>query len=67
MANDILKKPGRPKKLKEHSRSFTVSVRLTQEELRIVNEAVIRCKLRGKSDFARKSLLYCAQHDIRLT
>lgn len=67
MDEQIKKKAGRPRKIKEHSRLHTVSVRLTEDELKQVNEAVSRSGLKNKSELARKSLIYCSQHDIRLT
>lgn len=59
-------KVGRPKTPKDRARSPGISVRLTVEEARIINDAVKRSKL-PKSEFARKSLLYVASNDICIT
>lgn len=67
MDEPVKKKVGRPRKIKEHSRMHTVSIRLTEAELKQVNETVRRCGIKDKSELLRKCLLFCAQHDIRLT
>ena len=60
------KKLGRPKKLQEFARSPGVSVRLSKVEKDAINAAIKRSGLKS-SEWLRKSLIYCAQHDIRIT
>jgi hypothetical protein len=60
------RKPGRPKKDKEHSRAPGISARLNEAESKTINDAIKRSGLK-KSDWARKSLLYVAANDIRIT
>lgn len=62
----MAKKAGRPKKSKAESRSPGISVRLTKDEREPIDTAVKRSGL-SQSDWARKSLLYVAAHDIRIT
>jgi hypothetical protein len=60
-------KAGRPKTPLESARAPGISVRLTPDEAKIINGAVSRSGIKRKSDWARKSLLYVAQNDIRIT
>lgn len=59
-------KVGRPKKAKHESRSPGISVRLTDDERKPI-DAAIKASGLSQSDWARKSLLYVAMHDIRIT
>jgi hypothetical protein len=62
----MTKKAGRPKKSKEESRVPGISVRLTKDERKPIDAAIKRSGLK-QSDWARKGLLYLAQHDICIT
>jgi hypothetical protein len=62
----MTKKAGRPKTPVEQARAPGVSVRLNPDELKTINAAISRSGLR-QSEFLRKSLLYVAQNDIRIT
>lgn len=57
---------GRPCKAKSESRVPGISVRLTAEERKPIDAAIERSGLR-QSDWARKSLIYVATSDIRIT
>jgi len=63
----MTRKVGRPSKPQEQVRNPGISIRLTQDEVKLINEAATRCGIRLKSEFARKALLYVATNDIRLT
>jgi hypothetical protein len=57
---------GRPKTPEGIARAPGISVRLTSDESKTINEAVKRSGLR-KSEWARKSLIYVALNGIRIT
>ena len=60
------KSVGRPKVPKNKAKAPGISVRLTLDERKGINDAIIRSGL-TKSDWARKSLIYVANNDIRIT
>jgi len=60
------KKPGRPKVPKDMAKSPGISVRLTADERTTIDKAITISGL-SQSEFARKSLLYVAEHGIRIT
>jgi hypothetical protein len=60
------KKVGRPKKSKKESRTPGISVRFTADERKPVDSAVKRSGM-TQSDWARKALIYVAEHGIQLT
>jgi len=60
------KKAGRPKKPEHEARTPGISVRLTADERKQIDAAVARSGL-SQSTWSRKSLLYVAEHDIRIT
>jgi hypothetical protein len=57
---------GRPKVPKHKAKAPGISIRLTVGERRIIDSAVKRSGLK-QSQWATKSLLYIAEHDIRIT
>jgi hypothetical protein len=61
-----MNKIGRPKVPEGKARVLGMSVRLTPEESKVINEGIRRSGL-SRSDFARKCLLYVARNGIRFT
>ncbi|MBI5772166.1 MAG: hypothetical protein HZA89_00305 [Verrucomicrobia bacterium] len=62
----MTKKAGRPRVSKAKARSPGISVRLTADERKPIDAAIKRSGL-SQSNWARKSLLYIAASDIRIT
>lgn len=62
----MTKKAGRPRKAKSESRAPGVSVRLTLDERKAIDSAVLASGL-PQSEWCRKSLLYIASRGIRIT
>jgi hypothetical protein len=60
------RKAGRPKKAMEDSKAPGISIRLTKAEREQLDTAINASGL-SQSDWARKSLLYIASNDIRIT
>lgn len=60
------RKAGRPKVPKDRARSPGISVRLTLDEAITIRNAIKKSQLR-QSEWARKSLLHVATHDICIT
>jgi len=58
-----MKKAGRPKVPKNKAFVPGVSVRLTAEDRKTIDKAIQKSGL-SQSQWARKSLLYIAEHDI---
>lgn len=57
---------GRPKVPKNRAKSPGISVRLSPNERETIDNAVAASGL-SQSEFARKGLLYVAEHGIRLS
>ena len=57
---------GRPRKPKAEVRAPGISIRLTESELMAVTDAAKLAGL-GRSEFARKALLYVTSNVIRFT
>jgi uncharacterized protein (DUF1778 family) len=62
----MTKKAGRPRVAKSKARSPGISVRLTADERKPIDEAIKASGL-SQSDWARKSLLHVATGGIRIT
>jgi len=62
----MTKKAGRPKVPKHEAKVPGISVRLTAGERKAIDDAIKRSDL-TQSEWARKSLIYVASHDIRIT
>jgi len=60
-------KVGRPKTPKYRARAPGISVRLTPEEAKVIGDAVAKCGIKNKSDWARKCLLYVVSNGICIT
>lgn len=57
---------GRPKKAENESLAPGISLRLTKQERKEIDAAIDKSGL-SQSDWARKSLLYVATQNIRIT
>jgi hypothetical protein len=62
----MTKKAGRPRVAKSKARSPGISVRLTPDERKPIDDAIKRSGL-TQSNWARKSLLYIANNGICIT
>jgi hypothetical protein len=62
----MTKKAGRPRVSKDKARSPGISVRLTLDERKPIDAAIKGSRL-TQSNWARKSLIYVAEHGIRIT
>jgi len=61
-----MKKAGRPKVPSHKAKAPGISIRLTQDESKQIKAAIKRSGL-SQSEFARKSLIYVSENDIRIT
>jgi hypothetical protein len=59
------KKVGRPKLSRQKVYAPGISIRLVQDEREIINRAVKSSRL-AQSEWARKALIYVAQHGISI-
>jgi hypothetical protein len=62
----MVNKVGRPSVPKDEARAPGLSVRLTKAEVGKIDNAVNLSGLK-RSDWARKALIYVAEHGIRIT